>query len=68
MVSISEDKPLPSVRIEDGFAVIRLPLDDVHGMRVALAECPCKASKSFATMDIRQRLARALGQLRVPVR
>lgn len=52
-----------SVRIEDGIVVIRLPLYDAHGLRVALAECPCKASKSNATKSIRQRLATALGRL-----
>ena len=54
-----------SVRVEDGMAVIRLPLDQVHGLRVALAECPCRAPKSTMTMDIRQRLATALGKLEV---
>ncbi len=52
-----------SVRVEDGHAVIRLPLAEVHGLRVALAECPCRAPKSFETQGIRQRLAMALGRL-----
>lgn len=65
MISIDEVQPLPSVRIEEGFAVIRIPLADVHGLRVALAECPCRATKSIDTMNIRQRLARALGRLQV---
>lgn len=56
----------PSVRVEGGYAVVRIPLDQVHGMRVALAECPCRAAKSFATADIRKNLERALGQLRLP--
>lgn len=63
MPSIDEQHPMPAVRVEDGFAVIRLPLDQIHGLRVALAECPCKASKSTATQAIRHRLSRALGQL-----
>ena len=63
MVSVDEQHPLPAVRVEAGFAVIRIPLDQVHGLRVALADCPCRAPKSFATADLRQRLARALGQL-----
>lgn len=68
MISISEDRPLPSIRIEAGYAVIRIPMDEVHGLRVALAECPCKAPKSYATMNIRQRIVRALGSLPVPRR
>ena len=52
-----------SVRVEHGMVVIRIPLKDAHGLRVALAECPCRAPKSNATKDIRQRLATALGRL-----
>lgn len=63
MVAIEEQKPLPSVRIEEGFALIRVPLSEIHGLRVALADCPCRATKSLATQDIRQRLSRALGFL-----
>ena len=63
MVTIDEQKPLPSVRIEEGFAVIRVPLSEIHGLRVALADCPCRATKSHATQDIRHRLSRALGFL-----
>ena len=55
--------PGPSVRIEAGMAVIRIPIDQIHGLRVALAECPCRATKSTATRSIRQRLERALGML-----
>lgn len=55
--------PAPSVRIEDGYAIIRIPLPEVHGLRVALAECPCRAPKSIETAGIRQRLAKALGRL-----
>lgn len=54
----------PSVRVEAGMAVIRLPLSDAHGLRVALAECPCRATKSTETQNIRQRLAKALGAIR----
>jgi hypothetical protein len=52
-----------SVRIEEGMCVIRLPLREVHGLRVALAECPCRASKATETANIRQRLAKALGKV-----
>lgn len=60
------DAQQPTVRVEGGYAVVRIPLDQVHGMRVALAECPCRATKSFATADIRKSLERALGRLRLP--
>lgn len=53
-----------SVRVEGGVVVIRLPLSEVHGLRVALAECPCRAPKSIATATIRQRLAAALGRIK----
>ena len=54
-----------SVTMERGMAVIRVPLREVHGLRVALAECPCKAPKSTSTAAIRQRLDRALVRLGV---
>lgn len=57
------DEPLGSLAIEGDLAVIRLPLSQVHALRVALAPCPCRASKSTATDDIRRRLARSLGTL-----
>lgn len=53
----------PSVRVEGGFAVIRVPLAEIHGLRVALAPCPCAAPKSIETAGIRARLERALGRL-----
>ena len=52
-----------SVKREGGFAVIRVPLEEVHSLRVALAPCPCKGTKSISTASIRWRLARALGQI-----
>ena len=57
--------PTASVRVEDGHAVIRIPLAEVHGLRVALAECPCRAPKATSTATIRQRLDRALARLGV---
>lgn len=57
------DATCASVRVEGGMVVIRLPLTEAHGLRVALAECPCRAPKSNETMNIRQRLAKALGRL-----
>ena len=52
-----------SVTVERGMAVIRVPLKEVHGLRVALAECPCRAPKATSTATIRQRLDRALARL-----
>lgn len=52
------------VKVEEGMAVIRIPLSEVHGLRVALGPCPCTAPKSTATADVRQRLAVALGRIR----
>ena len=59
----SDTQPGASVRVEGGMAVIRIPLRDVHGLRVALGECPCRAPKSFGSANIRQRLALALGRI-----
>lgn len=52
-----------SVKIEGGMLVIRMPVAEAHGFRVALAECPCKAPKATATKNIRQRLSQAIGRL-----
>ena len=53
------------VTIEGGMAVIRIPLSEIHGLRVALHPCPCKAPKSHATIEIRDRLDKALARLGV---
>lgn len=50
-----------SVTKDGEYVVIRVHQDDAHGLRVALAPCPCKAPKSNATAAIRERLRRALG-------
>ena len=60
-----EDRRTAGVRVEHGMAVIRIPLGEVHAFRVALAECPCRATKSTGTASIRTRLAQALGRLGV---
>ena len=52
-----------SVKREGGFTVIRVPLEEVHSLRVALAPCPCKATKSKGSAGIRWRLAKALGKV-----
>lgn len=57
-----QDPAIAGVRIEGGYALIRVPLDRVHGLRVALAECPCRVTKSLPTVNIRLALAAALGK------
>ena len=54
------DEKRGHVKIENGMAVIYVPADEIHGLLVALAPCPCKGPKSNATQDIRDRLANAL--------
>jgi len=54
------DEKQGHVKIENGMAVIYVPADEIHGLLVALAPCPCKGPKSSATQDIRDRLANAL--------
>ncbi len=53
----------PTVREDGDMVVIRLPRGDADDLRVGLAPCPCKATKSTATSDIRARLSKALGRL-----
>lgn len=55
--------PTASVKYEDGYAVIRIPMTEVHGLRVALSPCPCRATKSTQTANIRARLDKALARL-----
>lgn len=62
-MSEAEEKPLGKLSIEDGMAVIRIPMEEVHGLRVALEPCPCRAPKSHTTAKIRRRLAKSLGVL-----
>ena len=52
-----------SITREGDFIVIRLPLDEVQALRVALEPCPCKATKSNGTLNIRQRLSKALARV-----
>lgn len=61
----SEDHFGASVRIDGSFAVIRIPLREIHGLRVALEPCPCRASKSASSQSIRSRFSAALGKLGV---
>jgi hypothetical protein len=52
-----------SIKIEGDYAVIRVPLEEVHSLRVALKPCPCKSAKSISTATIRDRLAKGLAML-----
>lgn len=54
-----------SVRREGDMVVIRVPVEDVHSLRVALAPCPCKGAKSASTASIRDRLSKALARVEV---
>jgi len=60
-----------SVKIEGEFAVIRIPLSEVHNLRVELQPCPCRATKSAATQAGRKSLSgkiqKALGGINVTV-
>ena len=52
-----------SIRVEDGYAVIRIPLEEVHSLRVALQGCPCRATKSNSTKNIRESIEKALARI-----
>ena len=52
-----------SVKKEDGMAVIRIPMDQVHALRVALEPIAQGAPTSTATKDFRERLSKALARL-----
>lgn len=53
----------PSVKLVGENVVISFPKADAQGLRVALAPCPCRAPKSTATTNIRNRLSKAIGRL-----
>lgn len=55
-----------SITREGDCLVIRLPLDEVHALRVALQPCACKASKSRATGEVRDRLDKGLARALFP--
>mgnify|MGYP000047125199 CR=1 FL=1 len=57
------EKLIGSVSVEGGLGVIKIPLDMIHELRVALQPCTCIAAKSNATLETRKRLDRALGKL-----
>ena len=62
-MSDDETQPRPGVRREGDMVVIRIPMKDLHGWRVALNPCPCKAAKSNATDQMSMSLVKALGRL-----
>lgn len=55
-----------SIIREGDFLVVRIPIEDVHSLRVALQPCPCKVTKSKATADIRKRLEQGLAKTLYP--
>jgi hypothetical protein len=42
--------------------VIRMPIARAHELRVSLSPCPCRATKSTASADIRAALSQAIGR------
>jgi hypothetical protein len=48
---------------EGDFAVIRLPIDKVQDLRVAIQPCPCRAAKTNAGIIMREQIVRALGRV-----
>lgn len=52
-----------TIKKEGNDILVRFPKEDLHGLRVALEECPCRNTKSNATMAIRKRLANGLAQV-----
>lgn len=57
--------PISTARVtrEGDMVTIHLPMSEVHGLRVALHTCPCKAAKSHETIAIRDRLDKALARI-----
>jgi hypothetical protein len=52
-----------SVQRDGDYAVIRLPISEVHALRVALHPVPAGAPTSTSTQSIRDRLDKALARL-----
>lgn len=50
--------------VEEDHTVIYVPNEDVHGLIVALEECPCRSNKANSTKTIRQRLVQGLQRAR----
>jgi len=57
------DDPNGSVTRDGEYAVIRVPLSQVHALRVALHPVPAGAATSTATQQIRDWLDKALARL-----
>lgn len=57
---MERDERIGHVTAEDGMVVLRIPKEQVHAVQVALQPCPCKAAKSNGTLDLRERISRAL--------
>jgi hypothetical protein len=51
-----------SIKLEADHVVIRVPLQEVHPLRVALRPCQCEFTKSHATENIRTQLERGLAR------
>jgi len=51
-----------SIKRDGDYLVIRLPVSEVQGLRVALQPCSCRAAKSNATAGIRDKLDKGLAK------
>lgn len=56
-----------AVKLEGDHVLIRIPVEDIQALRVALEPCGCVASKSNPTMERRKALVRALGTVLVKI-
>ena len=55
-----------SIKRDGDYAVIRVPMEDVHSLRVALRPIKAGETTSIATQSIRDRLDKGLAKLEVP--
>lgn len=58
--------PRGSITRDGEYVVIRVPVSEVHPLRVALQPCPCRGAKSAGTAAIRDRLDRGLARAMAP--
>ena len=54
-----------SIKRDGDYAVIRIPLEDVHSLRVALRPVKTGETTSNSTQNIRDRLDKGLAKLEV---
>ena len=54
-----------SIKRDGDYAVIRIPLEDIHSLRVALRPVKAGETTSNSTQNIRDRLDKGLAKLEV---